>query len=199
MGSVVIRKSNQKDIEDITKLIYYTEKYPNEEWGGTCKEECYNNIKKLVNSKGSRYYFEYIWVAERDNDILGIIVMIPYDKLRRLTLHTGLITAGLLKGIGNKILYSLYNIEYLIFKEYADNTLYVANIATSPRARGLGAGKILMNFAEEKSRELGYKGVSLIAKNEEVSKFYEKLKYRKIFDKYILGERIIKMEKIISV
>lgn len=199
MGSIIIRKSNQKDLEDIAKLIYYTEKYPNEEWGGTCKEECYSNIKKLINSNGTRYNYKYIWVAEKDKEVLGIIVLIPFNKLMKLTLKTDLITTRLLRGIGNKLLYVLSSIEYLIFKEYARETLYVSNIAISPNSRGLGVGKLLMSFAEEKSKEVGYRGVSLIAKSEEVSKFYEKLDYNKIFDKNILGEQIIKMEKILSV
>ena len=199
MGSIIIRKSNSKDIDDIARLIYYTEKYPSEEWGGTCKEECYNNIKTLITSQYTRYNNEYIWVAEKEKNVLGIIVMIPYNKLIRLTLQTGFITTRLLKGFYSKLLYGISTARYLAFKEYTKETLYVSNIATSPNARGLGVGKILMNFAEEKSREYGYKGVSLIAKTEEVSKFYEKLYYKKILDKCIFGERIIKMEKIITV
>lgn len=199
MGTISVRKSNLKDIDDIAQLIYYTEKYPNEEWGGTCKEECYKNIKTLIINKNTRYNNEYIWVAEKDNKILGMIVLIPCDKLIGLTMQTSIITTKLLKGIYNKILYGISTIEYLIFKEYTKDTLYISNIATNPEARGLGVGKILMNFAEEKAKEYGYKGVSLMAKNEEVSKFYEKLDYKKILDKCILGERIIKMEKIITV
>ena len=199
MGSTIIRKSNPKDLEDIAKLIYYTEKYPNEEWGGTCKEECYNNIKKLINSKGTRYSYNYIWVAEKDEKVLGIIILIPFNKLNKLTFKTSLITTQLLKGIGNKVEYVLSSIEYLIFKEYVRGTLYVSNIATYPNSRGGGIGKILMNFAEKKSKDLGYKGVSLIAKSEEVSNFYKKLDYKKIFDKNVFGEQIIKMEKMISI
>ena len=42
-----------------------------------------------------------------------------------------------------------------------------------------------------------FEGISLLAKNEKVTKFYEKLNYNKIFDKVLLGERVIKMAKIL--
>lgn len=197
MSSVVIRKSNLNDINDITKLIYYTEESPNEEWGGHCQKECLENIKNLIKNRGSRYNLKYIWVAERNGEILGIIVMIPYNKLNKLSIKTGLITTKFLTGIKNKVSYMLSTFEYILFKEYKNGTLYVSNIAISPKARGLGIGKLLMKFSESQAKFRGYNGVSLMPKSQDLCEFYEKLEYHKIFDRILLGERVIKMAKFI--
>jgi GNAT superfamily N-acetyltransferase len=59
----------------------------------------------------------------------------------------------------------------------------------------MGIGKKLMKYAEQVAKKEEYDGISLLAKDEKVSKFYEKLDYDKVFDKVLLGERIIKMAK----
>lgn len=52
-----------------------------------------------------------------------------------------------------------------------------------------------MMYAEKVAKREDFEGISLLAKNEKVSKFYEKLNYNKIFDRVLLGERVIKMAK----
>lgn len=54
---------------------------------------------------------------------------------------------------------------------------------------------MLMMHAEKVAKREEFEGISLLAKNEKVSKFYEKLNYNKIFDRVLLGERVIKMAK----
>ena len=54
-----------------------------------------------------------------------------------------------------------------------------------------------MSYAENEARKRRLQGVSLLAKDEDVSKFYEKLNYKKTFDKEFCGERIIKMAKFV--
>ena len=64
----------------------------------------------------------------------------------------------------------------------------------------VGLGKHIQTVAdtaEKVAKKERYDGISLLAKNENISKFYEKLDYRKVFDKVLLGERIIKMAKCV--
>ncbi len=56
---------------------------------------------------------------------------------------------------------------------------------------------MLMMYAEQVAKNEDFEGISLLAKNETVTKFYEKLNYKKIFDRVLLGERVIKMNKVI--
>ena len=116
-------------------------------------------------------------VAEVDEKVLGAMVLIPYDELDRLSLETEFKQFKRVDGLLDKL--------YFIFND----------IATSKEARGLGIGKKLMKYAEQVAKKEEYEGISLLAKDENVTKFYEKLDYNKVFDKVLFGERIIKMVK----
>lgn len=195
--NIKIRKGNNKDIEEIARLIYYTEVNPVDVWGGESKEETLENLKTLIMSKDSRYSTDYITVAELDNKVVGAIILIPYDKLDKLSIETDIKLITRIEGFAEKILYMVNSIKYMIFRECRRGNLYISNIATDESTRGLGVGKMLMMYAEQVARNEELDGISLIAKNEKVTKFYEKLNYNKSFDKVLLGERVIKMAKVL--
>ena len=195
--NIKIRKANFSDIEKIAKLIYYTEANPIDVWGGETKEETLENLKTLIRGKESRYSTDYITVAELDKKVVGAIILIPYYKLDKLSIETDLKQIKKIEGFTEKILYIFNSIKYMIFRECRRGDLYISNIATDEKARGLGVGRILMLHAEQVAKKEDFEGISLLAKNEKVTKFYEKLNYSKIFDRVILGERVIKMAKVI--
>lgn len=195
--NINIRKANFRDIEEIAKLIYYTEANPIDVWGGDSKEETLENLKTLIRDKESRYSTDYITVAELDKKVVGAIILIPYYKLNKLSIETDLKQIKKIERFTEKILYIFDSIKYIIFGECRRGNLYISNIATDEKARGLGISKILMLYAEQVAKKEDFEGISLIVKNEKVTKFYEKLNYIKIFDRVILGERIIKMAKAI--
>ena len=195
--NIKIRKANKNDIEEVAKLIYYTEVKPVDVWGGESKEETLDNIKNLIGTKESRYSKDYITVAELGNNIVGAIILIPYDKLDKLSIETDIKQINKIEGLHGKLLYIINSIKYIIFRECRRGNLYISNIATDEKARGLGIGKMLMMYAEQVAKNEDFEGISLLAKNETVTKFYEKLNYQKIFDRVLLGERVIKMNKVI--
>ena len=53
--NIKIRKANNKDIEEIAKLIYYTEVNPVDVWGGEYEEETLDNIKTILTSDVTTY------------------------------------------------------------------------------------------------------------------------------------------------
>ena len=197
MKNVKIRQAKEEDTATIAKLIYYTEVVPEEVWGGSTKEECISNIEVLIKTKESKYSFEYITVAEVSNKVVGAIVLIPYNELERLNINTDLKVIHNFKGIKEKIYFIMDCIKLMICKECKKGDLYIANIATSASVRGMGVGKLLMDYAEKVAQKDDYYGISLLAKDEEVSEFYKKLNYKTIFDKVFLGERIIRMAKFV--
>lgn len=194
-NNIKIRKGTYKDADAIANLIYCTEVHPDYVWGGESKQECLENLKTLVKTKESRYSTDYITVAEVDNKILGAMILIPYDELDRLSMKTDFKQLKKMEGFSEKFYYIVTRIKYMLFRECRRGNLYISNIATDEKARGLGIGKKLMKYAEQVAKKEDYEGISLLAKNENVSKFYEKLDYDKVFDKVLLGERIIKMAK----
>ncbi len=128
---------------------------------------------------------------------MGAIILIPYDKLDKLSIETDIKQINKIEGLHGKLLYIINSIKYIIFRECRRGNLYISNIATDEKARGLGIGKMLMLYAEQVAKSEDFEGISLLAKNETVTKFYEKLNYQKIFDRVLLGERVIKMNKVI--
>ena len=195
--TVKLRKAELNDVKEIAKLIYYTEVFPEEVWGGETQEECLNNLTELVGMEESRYSYRYATVAEDENKILGAMITIPYEKLDALSVKTDTRIICHIDGFLDKLRYIRDSIAFMIFRECKSGDLYIANIATSKLARGKGVGKKLMSYAEREARIRRYNGISLLAKDEKVSKFYEKLNYRKTFDKVLFGERIIKMAKFV--
>lgn len=195
--NIKIRKGKNSDVDEIARLIYYTEVNPGDVWGGESKEETLENLKTLIRTKESRYSTDYITVAELDNKVVGAIILIPYDKLDKLSIETDIKLITRIEGFSEKILYMLNSIKYMIFRECRRGNLYISNIATDESARGLGVGKMLMMYAEQVAKTEDFEGISLLAKNEKVTKFYEKLNYNKSFDRVLLGERVIKMAKVL--
>lgn len=192
---VMIRKAKEQDIDSLVKLIYSTEVHPEEVWGGETKEECLEVLKELFVTEKSRYNLKYISVAEKEKNILGAIILIPYNELDTLSFKTYMKVINYYESIYDKFIYILNNFKYTIFRECRKGNLYIANVATSKEARGLGVGKLLMKYAEEMAKNKQFEGISLIAKNEYVSNFYKKLRYTKVFDRSIFGQRMIKMTK----
>jgi ribosomal protein S18 acetylase RimI-like enzyme len=65
----------------------------------------------------------------------------------------------------------------------------ISVIVTKPETRKLGIGRMLMDFAENRARQLGCKGTWLVSgfgREEEAHKFYTKLGYK------ITGYRFVK-------
>lgn len=195
--NIKIRKGKNSDVDEIARLIYYTEVNTGDVWGGETKEETLENLKTLIRTKESRYSTDYITVAELNKKVVGAIILIPYDKLDKLSIETDIRLLNRIEGFTEKILYIVNSIKYMIFRECRRGNLYISNIATDERTRGLGVGKLLMMYAEQVAKNAEFEGISLLAKNENVTKFYEKLNYNKSFDRVLLGERVIKMAKVL--
>ncbi len=195
--NIKIRKGKNSDVDEIARLIYYTEVNTGDVWGGETKEETLENLKTLIRTKESRYSTDYITVAELNKKVVGAIILIPYDKLDKLSIETDIRLFNRIEGFTEKILYIVNSIKYMIFRECRRGNLYISNIATDERTRGLGVGKLLMMYAEQVAKNAEFEGISLLAKNENVTKFYEKLNYNKSFDRVLLGERVIKMAKVL--
>ena len=72
----------------------------------------------------------------------------------------------------------------------APGTWYVNSVAVFPEARGLGVGSKLMERAEQTSRDLGLRGLSLIVSdaNHGARRLYERLGYEEIATRPMVKE-----------
>ena len=66
-------------------------------------------------------------------------------------------------------------------------------LAVNPKFRGIGFGKMLVEFVEEKLKLLGCPKVNILVRSDniEVSNFYESIDYRKQDDVSVFGKRLI--------
>jgi N-acetylglutamate synthase-like GNAT family acetyltransferase len=190
-----IRNAQKKDINAIAELIYSTENDHEYVWGGKSKKENIKMIKKLIVIPNTRYSLNYIKVVEHNGEVAGIIIIIPHEKLDKLNINTEKMIFRSINGFKSKFTFLIEGLKYIFVKECNKGDLYIANIATSENVRGLGFGKTLMEYAERLAKTNHYKRCVLLAKDETTSKFYNKIDYKKLIDKNILGNRIIKMAK----
>ncbi len=197
MCALRIRKAKKNDVKKVAELVYTTEDDPSLIWGGTSKEECIDNICNLIGDKDSRYGLQYISVAEYNGLVEGMIILIPYERFKKLSSNTDKIILKKTKGIVKKLRFFIDELRYCSVEECEKGQLYIANVATANEAKGFGIGKTLMNYAEDEAKKYNKSICSLIAKDEFVENFYKKIDYDTVVDKSILGHRIIKMSKII--
>ena len=181
MSKITLREATREDSAVIAKLIYLTEDNPEHVWGDGSKEDILNRIKWLVESDNSRYSYRKILVAEIDNKISGAIIVIKGSELSALDIKTSFKLISLIKGFKNKIKFIKDIILEVGLDECDDNEFYIANLATFKEYRGNGVGKALIKSAEEIAKKEGYKCCSLLAKDEGVKSFYEKLDF--VFEK----------------
>ncbi|HID0800018.1 TPA: GNAT family N-acetyltransferase, partial [Clostridium botulinum] len=178
MKNLTLRDAVEEDAPIIAGLIYDTEELPEHIWGQGTKEEILNRIKLLVLSTESRYSYLNIKVAERNDKICGAIILLNSEEIAQLDTKTSLKLLHMIKGIKGKIKFIKDFIRGMYLEEGGKRELYIANLATTKEVRGLGIGKELMRLAEKIAKEKGYKGCSLLAKDKNVRKFYEKLDYK---------------------
>ncbi|WP_346915236.1 GNAT family N-acetyltransferase [Clostridium sp.] len=196
MKNLTLRDATEVDAPIIAGLIYDTEEIPDHVWGQGTKEDILNRIQWLVLSKESRYSYLNIKVAELNGDTCGAIILLNSEEIAELDTKTSLKLLHMIKGIKGKMKFIKDLILGMYLKEGGDRELYIANLATTKEVRGLGIGKELMKLAERVAKEKGYKGCSLLAKDENVRKFYENLDYKfekeeKYFSQYLY--RMVKM------
>lgn len=177
MNKINIRDASEVDAPIIADLIYATEDNPEHVWGHGTKEETLARIEWLVKNKDSRYSYTNIKVAELDGKPCGAIILLRSEDILKLDIKTSLKLLYLIKGTKRKISFLLDIIKGFGLDEAEENELYIANLATSEEVRGKGIGKDLMKCAEKTAKEQGYKVCSLLAKDKNISRFYEKLDY----------------------
>jgi len=196
MKNLTLRDATEVDAPIIAGLIYDTEEIPDHVWGQGTKEEILNRIQWLVLSKESRYSYLNIKVAELNENTCGAIILLNSEEISDLDIKTSFKLIHMIKGIKGKAKFIKDLILGMYLKEGGERELYIANLATTKEVRGLGIGKELMKLAEKVAKEEGYKGCSLLAKDEKVRKFYENLDYKfenqeKYFSQYLY--RMVKM------
>lgn len=181
MNKLEIMAAKEEDAAIIAKLLYNTEKYPQDEWGGGNKEDIVQRVADLVRNTDNRYSYKHATVAKVNGEVCGVLMAYSYDELDKLTRKSTKLLMKNLHGLKPKLklLYgwivdSVYNGFY---SECYDGEYYISNISTDEKFRGLGIGQILMEEAERVAKEKNLETLSLIAINKNVCRYYKKFHY----------------------
>ncbi|MGO5065036.1 MULTISPECIES: GNAT family N-acetyltransferase [unclassified Clostridium] len=197
MKNFTLREAVEEDAPIIAGLIYDTEDLPEHIWGQGTKEEILNRIKLLVLSDNSRYSYLNVKVAQLNDKICGAIILLDSEEIAELDIKTSFKLLFMIKGIKGKMKFIKDFIKGMSLEEGGKRELYIANLATDKSVRGLGIGKELMRLAEKIAKKEGYKGCSLLAKDKNVRRFYEKLDYKFEKEEKYCSQYLYRMVKMV--
>lgn len=170
-----IRKATKNDSKEIAELFYFTEDYPNEEWGDGSRQDHIKRLIYMIKRKDNRFSYENIKVLDVEGDFAGLLLTLEGKKFKQDTFKADKTLYKMQKGIKEKFKFILLALGYLFYKECNKDEYYISNIAIKEEYRGRDLAKILMEESYKDALNKGYKKVSLRANNSSLVKFYKEL------------------------
>ena len=182
---IKIERAKKKDIDELVDLIYITEPEPEEEWGYGGDDRRKENLKKLLAKKNNRFSIENIIVARKEKELVGMLLYLEGTKIEKLTKRSEKYVSDQQNGMISKLGFKFLGIlDKLFCKECEKDEFYISNLAIKKKFRGNHYSEIMMEKAYEMARKKGYKKASLLAKNEKLIEFYNRIGYE-LVDKRI--------------
>lgn len=183
--TITIRKARIEDAFAIAPLIYDAiGDIANNLTGEQKLPKILASLQQFVTETTNRHSYLNTYVAVQDEVVLGIIVL--YDGKTGYQLDRQLETQLASKGIHVHLDVEAHDDEY-----------YIDTICVSEKARGLGIGTKLLQFAEQRGKELGHHTLSLNVEVEKVNarRLYERMGYVITEPWTIIGEPFHHMVK----
>lgn len=125
-----------------------------------------------------RLSYRYAFIAEKDNQIAGLLVAYPAEAVLRLDMATG---RYLFRHFSLAALVRLvWRTLAIAGPEIGHGENYISNMAVLPLFRGQGIGSLLLAFAEDLTRAAGLSRVSLCVDmdNDGAFRLYQRTGYR---------------------
>lgn len=147
-------------------------------------EEGKRFLKELIQQEGNQYSYEYIFVAEDQEDILGQICLYPGGELESLR-------KPVLDHIKAK-----YAIDYQAANETQEGEIYIDTIAVSTAAQGRGIGKKLIEFAIDEfvNKRNEILGLLVDFENPNAKRLYEKVGFAVKKELSVFGKKMEHMQ-----
>jgi ribosomal protein S18 acetylase RimI-like enzyme len=183
--SILIRQAQITEAHAIAPLIYDAiGDIANNLTGEHELHKILASLERLIMETTNRHSYLNTYVAVQEETVLGIVVL--YDGKQGKALDHQLETQLAAK-----------NIYVSLDVEARDEEYYIDTICVSEKARGLGIGTKLLQFAEQHGKELGYDKISLNVELEKVDarRLYERMGYVITEPWTIIGEPFHHMVK----
>jgi len=140
------------------------------------------NLTQLVQGSKNRFSYEYVRVAQIAEQVVGMAVMIPAQKLsvntdfKRLTYHQQL-RLGLVKH---------FILPLVLQQDYPQESFYISNLAVDSKYRNQGIGQqLLSNCIDEAATHSGSVYISVDVDNVRAKKLYESMGFQLVQEKVI--------------
>lgn len=177
---LTIRPAGLTDSDLSTRLIYLTMGIEADWLFG--QEKGHPTLKVIADlflCKNNRVSHSLVHLAERDGQVVGLLLAYPGERLSKLNWLTGWC---LLKIVGLPATIRLARMQsaYGDLIEAESDEFYISNLAVFPDFEGQGIGTQLMAYAEELARASGLQKCSLIVAfgHEHACTLYEHLGYK---------------------
>lgn len=182
-----IRKAKKEDADQIAELmILAMTEIVYQFIGKEDYEEGKKFLRDLIQEDNNQYSYQYIFVAEDQNKILGQLCLYP---------------GGLLKSLRQPVLdriKAIYNNDYSVSDETQEGEIYIDTLAVNTAAQGKGVGKLLIQFAIEEFVHKNQEPLGLLVDNDNpnAKRLYEKMGFTVQNDVSIFGKKMEHMQYI---
>jgi ribosomal protein S18 acetylase RimI-like enzyme len=136
-------------------------------------------LQELIARSHTRFSHRYIWVAEQDHHIVGIVAAIPAEALRDRAND-----ASILKPWERLRLWLLNALvmRRVLRHDYPPNTLYIANLAVDAAHRNCGIGTQLLQQCISQGKSMGAIAlyISVDIDNPNAQRLYERLGFQMV-------------------
>ena len=123
-----IRFAEKEDVDELSKMLYETEKNPTKEWGNGDYNNHIKVLRRLMLEKGNRFSYTNFKVLKKNNKLIGFFLAFEGRKLKFKTMKSDIKLYKMQKSIKDKIILYLkwlniyfqvnvylMNITYLIY------------------------------------------------------------------------------------
>jgi len=136
-------------------------------------------LTRLFSGNAGRFGFKSAFVAEADDETVGLLVAYPGKKLPGLDLQTLPYLFPAL-GVPRAFDFLRKGISLPGGREAESDEYYISNLGVLPSAQGCGIGSRLLEYADGIARSVALRKCSLLVslKNEGARRLYERHGYR---------------------
>ncbi|RZL36386.1 MAG: GNAT family N-acetyltransferase, partial [Pedobacter sp.] len=175
----MIRKASTADADEIVDLMMLAMgDLPYKFAASADKLIAFELLKQFVLTDGNQYSLNNTFVYELDEKVVGSInaydggaieqLREPFFNYIRKTYHHGVFDMDVESEAG----------EY-----------YIDTLAVNPSYQGKGIGKDLIKYVIDHAENIGFKKIGLLVSNPDAKRLYEKLDFKKVGSRNLLGNK----------
>lgn len=171
---ITIRKATSLDVNQASILLQQAlASFGDHIFGNGDQEKSLLVLKKLYLAGENRFNFRHSFLAEKGNQIAGLLLAFRSNLMTRLDLLTGQQLLRILRPV-EMLQLMMRVIKNPVIKETGKEEFYISDLAVFPEFRGQKIGSALLDFCEEQARKLELKKCSLLVtkENEKAQSLY---------------------------